>query len=157
VAVTPEREAAELLGRVRSLGRPLSEDERRTVGAKARLLREQIAGSYQRDLVERRSEVLTHGRPAAAFAARRGQDEARRRIAEKVQGSGARCVGCPAADAQRVDDGLLVHCRVEGSVLSSRTDPQSVLSFCAGDYRLCPSWRAEREAERAGRGSLVEA
>lgn len=147
-----EREAEALIAKVRSLRRPLTEDERRAVGARARALRPIIAAAHERAMIEGRPEVVSRGAPVSGIGAQRGQEEARRRLAARVRAKGAACVECPAASAHRTGgDELLVVCGVELSELSSRTDPQSLLTFCAGDYKACTSWIAEREAQRAGR------
>ena len=48
-------------------------------------------------------------------------------------------------------DRFALRCGVEGTVLTAAGDPMSVSTFCLGDHTNCPSWRAEREAQWAGR------
>lgn len=143
--VQAEREAQALIESVKQLGRPLKEDEARIVRARAGELRETISAAHHADLVANRAEVISHGTPFISQAIRRAQDEARSRI-EAVK----TCSNCPAAETFRGSGEVVVHCAVERSLVDSRKDPQSLLTFCLGDYTACPSWRAEKERQRLG-------
>lgn len=119
--------------------------------ARAAELRETISAAHAADIAGRHPEVITHGRPAAGIAIRRAQAEARTRL-EARKG----CSACPAAETLRGTGEVVVICGVERGPVDSRTDPQSLLTFCFGDYKTCPSWRAEKERERLGhRAPLV--
>lgn len=150
--VQAEREAQALIESVKRLGRPLRADEAQIVRTRAGELRETISAAHHADLVENRAEVISHGRPYISRAIRVAQEEARRRVTA-IKG----CSNCPAAETFRGSGEVLVHCAVERSVVDSRRDPQSLLTFCLGDYTACPSWRAEKERERLGQKPLVSA
>lgn len=142
-----EARGLRLKRRIRALGRPPTAgeaDEFRREGAE---IRQGVADAMVERLVRDRPEVLTHGRPAAAVAARRGLAEARSRL--RLNGSESRCPAATVTPA--IADGFVVACGVEGSRLSSVSDPQSILTFCCGDHLACPSWQASKEAEWAGR------
>lgn len=54
-------------------------------------------------------------------------------------------------------------CAIEQSVITAHENPTSLAVFCMGDgsegqpgYQSCPSWRAQRDAEIAGRRELVK-
>lgn len=53
-------------------------------------------------------------------------------------------------------------CGIERSLIDGHSDPSSLLAYCMGDgspgrpgYTACPSWRAQRDADRRGEGALV--
>jgi len=51
-------------------------------------------------------------------------------------------------------------CHVEDNVLLSSTDPASLMRFCLGDYRICPTWRTEKDwiaANRQARSRALDA
>lgn len=149
-----EAEVVEIERRVRSLNRPLTPDERRSVTERVARVRERVADHYARHLMDNRPEVVSRGRPVAARAAKQGQDEARRRL--RGQRQYRECSSdCPAATAYKTDRGLTVRCGVERTRLSEASDPQSLLTFCLGDYRACPTWRAERQRFLDGAPPLV--
>lgn len=55
-------------------------------------------------------------------------------------------VGCPAGEPiGEALEGSGCHCRVEHSAILAATSPRSLLAFCLGDYRACPTWQAEKE------------
>lgn len=150
-----ERRGLLLKRKVRSLGRPPSAEEEREIRKEARAIREGLADSMMQQLIHDRPEVISRGKPHSGEAAQRGQNEARSRLHDKPEFKDA-CSRCPAAAVtQRVDGEVSVVCGVEGTVLSSATDPQSVLTFCMGDHLGCPSWQAEKEAIAAGRKAAL--
>lgn len=61
---------------------------------------------------------------------------------------------CPAGRAVGAGRGVL--CGVEGHVLEV-TEGLSIERFCAGDYKQCPSWRAEKEAYWEAQRTAIEA
>jgi hypothetical protein len=144
-----ERELALLQRRVRSIGRSLSPDERAQVAEQAAGLRQKLADFYMERMVNDRPEVVSRGEPVSGDAAQRGLEEARARL----RGG---CPSCPAAqEINAVDGSVSLRCAIEGSILSSKSDPQSLLTFCVGvtpgAYQGCPTWMSQREAELAGR------
>jgi hypothetical protein len=147
-----EAEMAAAVREAQRLGRSMTEQEEAAMFKRTAGLRQRIADWAARRLVERRPEVLTHGRPQAAEAAKRGLEEARARLRENEDFRRG-CSQCPAATVMSADPGrwITIRCGVEHSVLSSEGDPMSVATFCLGDYRRCPSWRAERESNWSGR------
>jgi hypothetical protein len=52
-------------------------------------------------------------------------------------------VVCPAGTRCHLPNGVV--CAVEESFISAEKEPSSILSYCAGRYTTCPSWRAEKE------------
>lgn len=140
-----------LARRVRSIGRPLTVEEKKTVTDQAAKLRARLAEVLSDRMIGGRPELVSKGKPVGGELTKRGLDEARTRLERKREFREA-CSECPAATVFRqVGDAVSVLCNVEGSLLSSRTDPQSVLTFCMGDYLSCPTWIAGKEAEWAGR------
>lgn len=144
-----EAEAAALERKIRTLGRPLTPEEQRYVRERVARMRLRLEERILEKMMDDRPEIVSAGRPVTAFLARKGQEEARARLELK-----APCSDCPAATVFRaVGAGMTVHCAVEDRPLSSATDPQSLLTFCLGEYEACPSWRAEKEAlARTGHG-----
>lgn len=119
--------------------------EQREFNREVAEVRKQAAVVLSERMVEQRPEVISRGAPFLGGLARAGQSEARRRL-EQTRGFKAACSDCPAANVSReTSGGVRVLCRVEGTELSSRTDPQSLLTFCLGNHRACPSWVMERE------------
>lgn len=51
-------------------------------------------------------------------------------------------VSCPAGTA--LGDSC-VKCSIEDHVIEGRKEPHSIESFCAGDYKLCPTWQLEKQ------------
>lgn len=151
-----ERDALRLARRIRQVGRPLTPDEDRAAKRETQKIRERLASAMTDELIVNRPEVVSHGKPGAGLEAHRGLEEARARL-ERTEGFKTACANCPAAQVTRSAlGGIAIHCRVEDTRLTSRQDPQSVLSFCVGDYESCPSWMAEKEAIAAGRqGALA--
>jgi hypothetical protein len=96
--------------------------------------------------------VRTLGEPVSAEAARRGLEEARSRLRSNQDFRRGRSQ-CPAAVVLSATPGreMTLRCGVEGTIITADGDPMSVASFCCGDHTACPSWRAEREANWAGR------
>ena len=136
--------------RASSLGRSLTSREEQELFDTTAGLRQRIADWTARKMFERRPEVRSHGTPVAGAAAKRGLEEARARLRQS-EGFKKR-QRCPAADVLTEDpDRFALRCGVEGTVLSAAGDPMSVHTFCVGDHTRCPSWRAEREANWAGR------
>lgn len=137
---------------MRTLGRPLTPAEQRYVRERVARLRLRLEEHIFERMVQERPELRTAGKPVTAELARRGQEEARARLAVLPCES-----RCPAARVIRpASGGVAVHCAVEDQVLSSRSDPQSLLTFCMGAYESCPSWRLEKE-QIAATGRSVEA
>lgn len=126
-------------------------DVRRGIEAKAAEIRKQLADHLMVRMIENRPEVISRGQPISGAAAQAGQLEARTRL-EATRAFKDACSDCPAAQVmRRVDGGVNVRCGVEHTLLSSASDPQSLLTFCMGDHEVCPSWRAQRDSELAGR------
>lgn len=150
-----EREVEDLTQKVRSVGRPLTHEERLAVTEQAGAIREQVADHWAARMQERKPEVVSRGKPRAAGAAKRGQLEARARL-ERVPEFRAACSSCPAAETWReATGGVTVRCGIERSRLSSETSPQSLLTFCFGDYSACTTWRLEKRRLAEGQPSLV--
>jgi hypothetical protein len=99
-------------------------------------------------LVEEREPLVSRGGPFSAEAVQRGLHHARGRLTESKA-----CSDCPAA--QMVGD-RMVRCAIERVVFSERSDPMTLLSFCLGDYRACPTWALSREMDWAGKGRQFE-
>jgi hypothetical protein len=147
-----EARGLRLKRRIRSLGRAPTPEEAEEFQREAAEIRQGVADAMVERLIVNRPEVLTHGRPASAEAARRGLDEARARLRERRPES-----RCPAASlTPAIGGGFVVLCGVEDSLLSSTADPQSILTFCCGDHLACPSWQASKEAEWASRDLRTE-
>lgn len=143
-----ERDLALLQRQVREVGRPLTHEENAVVSQRAGEIRQRLANYMTQKLIEERPEVISRGAPVSGDAAQHGLEEARARL------SG--CVSCPAAqEIHPVDGSIGCRCQIEGSILTSKTDPQSLLTFCVGTrpdaYESCPTWMAARDAELAGR------
>jgi hypothetical protein len=163
-SVTPEDlherhvrlEFAKLQRKVRDLGRPLTPSEALEVETATAKVRGILAQHMVRKLIDNRPEVISRGKPQAGDAAHRGLEEARRRLGENDRAKGCRS-DCPAATVTRATGvGVLVDCAIEGTRLSTETDPQSTLTFCFGEYTACPSWQIEKEREAANLPSLAE-
>lgn len=58
-------------------------------------------------------------------------------------------ITCPAGCPARAGSGVL--CRIEGEVIDGRMNPSSLMSFCLGAYKTCPTWIADKDAIAAGR------
>lgn len=103
-----------------------------------------------------RQHISAHDGPELGPDIRKRLEEAK----EKVRALKP-AVACPAGCliGQNAANGLTVRCGVERSLIAERTDPSSLASFCLTDggsnpnegYQRCPSWRAEKEREWAGR------
>lgn len=64
---------------------------------------------------------------------------------------------CPAADfVGERPAGTTVRCGVEHTLIESLHDPNTLRSFCYGDYTLCPSWRDDKERYWARRKAIRE-
>jgi hypothetical protein len=61
---------------------------------------------------------------------------------------------CPAGRAVGAGRGVL--CGVEQHVLEL-TEGTSIERYCTGDYKQCPSWRAEKEAYWEAQRTALEA
>ncbi len=61
---------------------------------------------------------------------------------------------CPAGRAVGAGRGVL--CGVENHVLQL-DEGMSIERYCTGDYKQCPSWRAEKEAYWEAQRSALEA
>lgn len=79
---------------------------------------------------------------------------------ERWRSAGARFdnpVVCPAGmgymDAMK---GPACRCRIERSDITSVEQPTTLLRFCQGEYRTCPTWRADKEAHWASRETLID-
>ena len=131
----------ELARRINAVGRPLTEQEESQVVEMSADLRRRIADWMARRTIEGRAEVVSHGQPAAAAAAKRGLQEARR-VLETRKTFRNGCSNCPAANDL---GGGAVRCAVEQTTLTPQDDPMSLATFCHGEYQACPTWRAERE------------
>jgi hypothetical protein len=139
-----EREVEQLRRRAATMWRA-APDDRRRFNRDVAEFRKRAADHFVERQAENRPEVITRGKPFLGDLAQRGQVEARYRL-ERTQGFKLACSDCPAAQTSReVGGGVRVECRVEGTTLSSRTDPQSLLTFCMGDHQSCPSWVMDRE------------
>jgi hypothetical protein len=149
--LTLKREMDELARRVNAVGRPLTDQEEAAVVSQSSDLRRRIADWMTRRTILGRPEVLTRGRPVSGAAAKRGLQEARR-VLEARRSFRRGCSGCPAATDL---PGGGVRCGVEQTTLRPDDDPMSLATFCHGEYKDCPSWRAERE--RRTTRPLVEA
>lgn len=147
-----ERELLSVQRQIRSAGRALTPDENERLAKHTAGLRQRLAAYFTERMVMDRPEVVSRGAPVSGDAAQRGLEEARARLAARPCAS-----GCPAAQMLHpVDGSVSLRCGVEGTVLSSKSDPQSLLSFCIGAdgdnaHEFCPTWQAAREAEFAGR------
>lgn len=152
-----ERRTVRLNRQIRSLGRPLTAEEERHVHEETQQIRQGIADEMVDRMIVNRPELVSRGQPVSGQAAQRGQQEARTRL-HKTRGFKEVCSDCPAATvSRRVDGAVVVHCRVEGTTLTSAADPQSLLTFCMGSPLSCPSWQAEKEAIAAGRRDVLAA
>jgi hypothetical protein len=146
VAVEALEQEVEQLRREAATMQDATPEERRRFNRKVAEFRKRTADHLAERMAQQRPEVLTRGKPFLGNLMHRGQVEARRRL-ERTDGFRLACSDCPAAQVSReIDDGVRVECGVEGTTLSSRTDPQSLLTFCLGDYKACPSWVMNREA-----------
>lgn len=45
-------------------------------------------------------------------------------------------------------------CRIEEGLIAGKSNPESIIHYCAGDFRQCPTWRADREADWEQRNLL---
>lgn len=54
-------------------------------------------------------------------------------------------VKCPGGEAiGETMKGSGVHCRIEDSEVLADENPSSLVAFCCGNYRNCPTWQAEK-------------
>lgn len=150
--VVMERQVVEMERKVRSLGRPLTHEERLHLTEEVGKIRAAVADEMAARM--ERPEVVSNGRPRSSMSAKRGLDEARHRLRARPQFQAA-CSDCPAAQTSAAGGEVVVRCGVEKTRLSSATSPQSLLTFCLGDYTACPSWRAERKRLALGQPELV--
>lgn len=146
-----EAELASLQRQIRSVGRELTDEENERVAALTAPLRQRLAAYYTERMIGDRPEVVSRGKPVSGDAAQRGLEEARSLLAARPCAS-----ACPAAQMLHpVDGSVALRCAIEGTSLSSKTDPQSLLTFCIGTsenaHEVCPTWQTHREAEAAGR------
>ena len=58
--------------------------------------------------------------------------------------------GCPALA------GTGVYCRVAHEAIDGRLNPYALRDFCLGEYKRCPTWRADKEAVAEGRRGALE-
>jgi len=55
-------------------------------------------------------------------------------------------VECPGGEfVGEALEGSGCHSRIEHSGIFASTSPRSLIAYCMGDYRTCPTWRAEKE------------
>lgn len=45
-------------------------------------------------------------------------------------------------------------CRIEQGLIEGRVNPESIEAYCAGNYKECPTWKADKEAEWERRNLL---
>lgn len=65
-----------------------------------------------------------------------------REVALRLQRSGK--IECPAGElVSRF--GIGCRCRIEHSTITAAENPSSLDRFCMGDFKQCPTWRAERD------------
>lgn len=147
-----ETQLAELTRQVRAVGRELTPEENERLAKVSGPLRQRLADYFTNRMIhEGRPEVVSRGTPITGDAAQRGLEEARTRLATRP------CESlCPAAEMLHpVDGSVALRCAIEGTLLSSKSAPQSLLTFCIGtsegSHEMCPTWVAHREAERTGR------
>jgi hypothetical protein len=153
-----DKEALQLKREIAELGiAPSSPAAQERFGRKLESIRRRLADHLVQRMIEKRPEVISHGRPTASKKVRQGQHEARTRLEQSKRYREA-CSDCPAANVSKTVFGLVVHCGIEGTRMTSQSDPQSLLSFClSDDYTICPSWRTERQAYwDIGHGALYE-
>jgi hypothetical protein len=55
---------------------------------------------------------------------------------------------CPVAEAV---GGTCVWCPIEETVIDARLNPTATSAYCMGDYKACPTWRAEKQRVWAAR------
>lgn len=60
-------------------------------------------------------------------------------------------IRCPAGMLMNDVD---CFCRIEQGLIEGRVSPDSIARFCLGDYKECPTWKAEKEAEWERRNLL---
>lgn len=63
-------------------------------------------------------------------------------------------IGCPAGCPALAGSGVL--CRVEHHVIDGRLNPYTLRDFCLGEYKACPTWRADKDAVAEGRRGALE-
>lgn len=122
-----------------------------TDAARRRLtdFRKRMMEDHFRRQIEQRPEVISRGKPVSGEAAHRGLAVARYLLGKAI--SSRKESPCPAALTLSHSPDTQVRCGIERTLLAERTDPQSMLSFCFGDYTACPSWRVQRESDWSGR------
>jgi hypothetical protein len=63
-------------------------------------------------------------------------------------------VRCPAGTPVfETRGGSGCRCGIEGTTLTAKSDPSSLVTFCLGEYHLCTTWEAEKLRIEEGRMS----